>query len=159
MKTELPSTLQLVDAPELAALHVLEAALAIAERALLAAYPELEDGLYLERPASLPLKPGSLTRSPCTSLGSRPRSSATEFNSALADFSAQTPDVLIEGGTHSPPSVMAIVLVAHIAPRCVMAINKSDQPALNKRASQHLPAGARWLRRSAACRRTTPPRP
>ena len=53
MSTELPSTLQLVDAPELAALHVLEAALAIAERALIAAYPELEEGLYLERPARL----------------------------------------------------------------------------------------------------------
>ena len=53
MSTELPSTLQLVDAPELAAIHVLETALAIADRALIAAYPELEDGLYLERPASL----------------------------------------------------------------------------------------------------------
>ena len=42
MSAELPSTLQLVDAPELAALHVLEAALAIAERALIAAYPEPE---------------------------------------------------------------------------------------------------------------------
>jgi hypothetical protein len=53
MRTDLPSTLQLIDAPELAALHVLEAALAITERALIAAYPELEDGLYLERPARL----------------------------------------------------------------------------------------------------------
>lgn len=53
MSDELPSTLQLVDAPELAALHVLETALAITERALLAAYPELEEGLYLERPARL----------------------------------------------------------------------------------------------------------
>ena len=46
MSAELPSTLQLVDAPELAALHVLEAA-------LIAAYPELEEGLYLERPVRL----------------------------------------------------------------------------------------------------------
>ncbi len=53
MTPALPSTLELVDAPELAALHVLEAALATAERALLAAHPELEDGLYLERPESL----------------------------------------------------------------------------------------------------------
>jgi hypothetical protein len=53
MSAELPSTLQLVDAPELATLHVLEAALAIAERALIAAYPELEDGLCLQRPCPL----------------------------------------------------------------------------------------------------------
>lgn len=53
MSTELPSLLQLVDAPELAALHVLEAALATAERALLAAYPELEEGLCLARPVPL----------------------------------------------------------------------------------------------------------
>ena len=53
MSAELPSTLQLVDAPELAALHVLETALAIAERALTAAYPELEEGLCLSRPAPL----------------------------------------------------------------------------------------------------------
>ena len=53
MSAELPSTLQLVDAPELAALHVLETALAIAARALTAAYPELEEGLCLSRPAPL----------------------------------------------------------------------------------------------------------
>lgn len=53
MKTELPCPVQLADAPELAALHVLEAALAVTERALLAAYPELEDALCLERPARL----------------------------------------------------------------------------------------------------------
>lgn len=53
MSDTLPSTLQLVDAPELAALHVLQTALAIAERALIAAYPELEEALYLERPARL----------------------------------------------------------------------------------------------------------
>ena len=53
MSAELPSTLQLVDAPELAAIHVLETALAIADRAMIAAYPELEEGLYLERPARL----------------------------------------------------------------------------------------------------------
>ena len=39
MSAELPSTLQLVDAPDLAALHVLEAALAISERALIAPTP------------------------------------------------------------------------------------------------------------------------
>ena len=53
MNDALPSTLQLVDAPELAALHVLESALDIAELALIAAYPELEDGLYLEHPVTL----------------------------------------------------------------------------------------------------------
>jgi hypothetical protein len=53
MNSELPSTLQLVDAPELATLHVLEAALATLERALIAAYPELEDGLCLQRPCPL----------------------------------------------------------------------------------------------------------
>jgi hypothetical protein len=40
---ELPSTTQLVDAPELAALHVLEVALATAERALTAAHPDLDE--------------------------------------------------------------------------------------------------------------------
>lgn len=53
MSAELPSPLQLVDAPELAALHVLEAALATTERVLLAAYPELEEGLCLSRPSPL----------------------------------------------------------------------------------------------------------
>ena len=53
MSAELPSTLQLVDAPELGTLHVLETALAITERALIAAYPELEEGLCLSRPAPL----------------------------------------------------------------------------------------------------------
>ena len=53
MSDELPSTLQLVDAPELATLHVLETALAITERALIAAYPELEEGLCLSRPAPM----------------------------------------------------------------------------------------------------------
>lgn len=43
MSPELPSTTQLVDAPELAALHVLEVALATAERALTAAHPDLDD--------------------------------------------------------------------------------------------------------------------
>jgi hypothetical protein len=51
MSPELPSPLQLVDAPELATLHVLE--LAALERSLLAAYPELEEGLCLSRPAHL----------------------------------------------------------------------------------------------------------
>ena len=53
MSPELPSPLQLVDAPELATLHVLETALAALERSLLAAYPELEEGLCLSRPAHL----------------------------------------------------------------------------------------------------------
>lgn len=53
MSPELPSPLQLADAPELAALHVLEAALATLECALIAAYPELEDGLCLSRPCPL----------------------------------------------------------------------------------------------------------
>jgi hypothetical protein len=53
MSPELPSPLQLVDAPELATLHVLETALATLERSLLAAYPELEEGLCLSRPARL----------------------------------------------------------------------------------------------------------
>ena len=53
MSSELPSPLQLVDAPELASLHVLEAALATVERALIAAYPELEEGLCLSRPTPL----------------------------------------------------------------------------------------------------------
>jgi hypothetical protein len=43
MNPELPSTTQLVDAPELAALHVLEVALATAERALTAAHPDLDE--------------------------------------------------------------------------------------------------------------------
>lgn len=42
--SDVPSTTQLVDAPELATLHVLEVALATAERALIAAYPELDEG-------------------------------------------------------------------------------------------------------------------
>jgi hypothetical protein len=33
--------------------------------------------------------------------------------------------------------MMAIAAVVRTTPRCVMTINKSDQPALNKRASQH----------------------
>lgn len=53
MSAELPSTLQLVDAPELAALHVLEAALATVERALLAAYPELEEAICVGQPSYL----------------------------------------------------------------------------------------------------------
>lgn len=53
MSSELPSPLQLVDAPELASLHVLEAALAALERSLIAAYPELEEGLCLSRPTPL----------------------------------------------------------------------------------------------------------
>jgi hypothetical protein len=48
---ELPSTTQLVDAPELAALHVLEVALATAERALTAAHPDLDE---LASPAQWP---------------------------------------------------------------------------------------------------------
>ena len=51
MNPELPSTTQLVDAPELAALHVLEVALATAERALTAAHPDLDE---LPRPAQWP---------------------------------------------------------------------------------------------------------
>ncbi len=43
MSPELPSTTQLVDAPELAALHLLEVALATAERALNAAHPDLDE--------------------------------------------------------------------------------------------------------------------
>jgi hypothetical protein len=43
MSPELPSTTQLVDAPELAALHVLEVALTTAERALTAAHPDLDE--------------------------------------------------------------------------------------------------------------------
>lgn len=42
--SDVPSITQLVDAPELAALHVLEAALNTAERALIAAHPELDEG-------------------------------------------------------------------------------------------------------------------
>lgn len=51
MNPELPSTTQLVDAPELAALHVLEVALATAERALTAAHPDLDE---LASPAQWP---------------------------------------------------------------------------------------------------------
>lgn len=43
MSPELPSTVQLAEAPELAALHVLEVALATAERALTAAHPNLDE--------------------------------------------------------------------------------------------------------------------
>lgn len=50
MSPELPSTTQLVDAPELAALHVLEVALAT-ERALTAAHPDLDE---LASPAQWP---------------------------------------------------------------------------------------------------------
>jgi hypothetical protein len=34
--------------------------------------------------------------------------------------------------------MMAIAAVVRTTPRCLMAINKSDQPTLNKRASQHV---------------------
>jgi hypothetical protein len=50
----LPEVLALVDSPELAVLHALEAALAATERALIAAHPELEEGLHLDAPAVLP---------------------------------------------------------------------------------------------------------
>lgn len=53
MSAELPTPLQLVDAPELAVVHVLEVALAAVEHSLLAAYPELQDGLCAERPTRL----------------------------------------------------------------------------------------------------------
>jgi hypothetical protein len=47
MSFELPSPLQLVDAPELAALHVLEVTLATAQHAILAAHPDLEEQSFL----------------------------------------------------------------------------------------------------------------
>jgi hypothetical protein len=53
MSDKLPSTLELVDAPELAALHVLETALEIAEQVLIAAYPELAESLDFECPTRL----------------------------------------------------------------------------------------------------------
>ena len=37
--------------------------------------------------------------------------------------------------------MMTIAAVVPTTPRCVMAINQADQPALNKRASQHLSNG------------------
>ena len=37
--------------------------------------------------------------------------------------------------------MMALAVVVRTTPRCVMTINKSDQPALNKRASQHQRSG------------------
>jgi hypothetical protein len=43
MKPELPTPSELAERPELAALHLLEASLAVTERALLAAHPDLEN--------------------------------------------------------------------------------------------------------------------
>jgi hypothetical protein len=43
LSPELPTTTQLVDAPELAVLHVLEVALTSVERALTAAHPDLDE--------------------------------------------------------------------------------------------------------------------
>lgn len=54
MSSLLPSTEQLLAAPELAILHALEACLAAAQRALLTAYPELEqEALCAEAPLQL----------------------------------------------------------------------------------------------------------
>ncbi|MFL5344160.1 MAG: hypothetical protein ACJ8AT_05170 [Hyalangium sp.] len=49
----LPTTDPLLAAPELAILHALETSLAAAQRALLTAYPELQDDLCIDRPLQL----------------------------------------------------------------------------------------------------------
>jgi len=49
----LPTTDQLLTAPELAILHALETGLAAAQRALLTGYPELQDDLCGDRPLQL----------------------------------------------------------------------------------------------------------
>ena len=45
--------------------------------------------------------------------------------------------------------MMAIAAVVRTTPRCLMAINKSDQPTLNKRASQHPTSPSRPSRQHA----------
>jgi hypothetical protein len=117
MSAELPSTLQLVDAPELAALHVLEAALATVERALIASYPELEEGLCLSQPTPLSTEAWLADAIIVTSRASRPRSSTTDSNSRRAVCSGHpTSDARIEGRISSPPSMMATRAVAPTAP-------------------------------------------
>lgn len=53
MSHQLPTTDQLLAAPELAILHALETSLAAAQRALLTAYPELQDDLCCDTPLQL----------------------------------------------------------------------------------------------------------
>jgi hypothetical protein len=50
-----PTTLDLAERPELAALHLLESSLAMAERALLAVHPDLEQADFF--PQAPPLDP------------------------------------------------------------------------------------------------------
>lgn len=50
MRDILPESYQLAESPELAVLHVLDAALVATEVALVAAYPELEDADHLAEP-------------------------------------------------------------------------------------------------------------
>ena len=55
MKPDSPSTSDLAERPELAALHLLDACLETAETALLAAHPELEQAVFF--PQAPPLDP------------------------------------------------------------------------------------------------------
>jgi hypothetical protein len=58
MSLSLPSVTELSEAPELAVLHALDAALRAAERALLAAHPELEEVDLNQEPPPLTLLAG-----------------------------------------------------------------------------------------------------